>query len=161
MTCEHLPHYWLFVQKIESFFVDTILDKLLDKQVSSQSNDMLRWLHHNANIWSLASGHNPKFDHKCVEQVFEYKKSHCGCQRVQRLSYLHNRISYTGNMAILCWNNLLVTHTKKNYLINQPHLTTKRHIRVWGPNRIPQKDLVTCLTLTVPIQHDLTSHKFP
>ena len=34
---------------------------------------------------------------------YQYRKSHCGDKTVVRLSYLHNRISYTGKMTFLYW----------------------------------------------------------
>ena len=36
---------------------------------------------------------------------YQCRKSHCGDKRVIRSSYLHNGISYTGNMASLYWTN--------------------------------------------------------
>ena len=35
---------------------------------------------------------------------YQYRKSHCGDETAARLSYLHNGISYNGNMASLYWN---------------------------------------------------------
>ena len=45
---------------------------------------------------------------------YQYRKSHCGDKEVVRSSYLHNGISYTGNMAYLYWtsplSDVIVTH---------------------------------------------------
>ena len=40
---------------------------------------------------------------------YQYKKSHCGDKTVIRSSYLHNGISYTGNMTSLYWISPLDT----------------------------------------------------
>ena len=36
---------------------------------------------------------------------YQYRKSHCGDKTVVRSSYLHNEISYTGEMASLYWSS--------------------------------------------------------
>ena len=48
-------------------------------------------------IW----GPGPRFNIKMSS--YQYRKSHCGDKTVVRSSYLHNGISYTGNMSSLYW----------------------------------------------------------
>ena len=40
---------------------------------------------------------------------YQYSESHCGDKTVVRSSYLHNGISYTGEMASLYWTNSLIS----------------------------------------------------
>ena len=47
--------------------------------------------------------HGPWF--KIKMPSYQYRKSHCGAETVERSSYLHNGISYTGKMASLYWTN--------------------------------------------------------
>ena len=42
---------------------------------------------------------------------YQYRKSHCGDKTVVRSSYLHNGISYTGNMISLYWTRALILKT--------------------------------------------------
>ena len=39
---------------------------------------------------------------------YQYRKSHCWDKTILWLSYLHNRISYTGKMSSLYWDEVLV-----------------------------------------------------
>ena len=48
---------------------------------------------------------------------YQYRKSHCGDKTVVRSSYLHNGISYTGNMPSLYWINPLVYMAPVNLVI--------------------------------------------
>ena len=41
-----------------------------------------------------------------IKMSYQYRKSHCGDKMIIRSSYLHNGISYTGNMTSLYWNSL-------------------------------------------------------
>ena len=50
---------------------------------------------------------------------YQYRKSHCGDKTVVRSSYLHNRISYTGNMSSLYWIGGLVHIHRTGALIYQ------------------------------------------
>ena len=45
---------------------------------------------------------------------YQYGKSHCGDKTVVRSSYLHNGISYTGEMASLYWFSPLVLDVYRN-----------------------------------------------
>ena len=40
---------------------------------------------------------------------YQYRKSHCGDKMILRPSYLHNGISYTGNMSSLYWIRALIS----------------------------------------------------
>ena len=40
--------------------------------------------------------------------AYQYRKSHCGDKTILRQSYLHNEISYTGNMSSLYWIGPLI-----------------------------------------------------
>ena len=50
---------------------------------------------------------------------YQYRKSHCGDETILRPSYLHNGISYTGNMTSLYWIRALISpmNTCKSILI--------------------------------------------
>ena len=43
----------------------------------------------------------PRFNIKMLS--YQYRKSHCGDKTVERSSYLHNGISYTGKLTSLYW----------------------------------------------------------
>ena len=55
-------------------------------------------------VWNQASG--PWFNIKMSS--YQYRKTNCGDKTILRLSYLHNRISYTGKMTSLYWIRALV-----------------------------------------------------
>ena len=50
---------------------------------------------------------------------YQYRKSHCGGKMVVRSSYLHNGISYTGNLSSLYWNGAQTFRDKFKWYFNQ------------------------------------------
>ena len=48
----------------------------------------------------------PQFNIKMLS--YRYRKSHCGDKMILRPSYLHNGISYTGNITSLYWIEALI-----------------------------------------------------
>ena len=58
-------------------------------------------LYYQINVSTFYQRPGPRFNIKMSS--YQHRKSHCGDKTAVRSSYLHNRISYTGNMASLYW----------------------------------------------------------
>ena len=52
---------------------------------------------------------------------YQYRKSHCGDKTVERSSYLHNGISYTGKMSSLYWFSPLICSEEELKQSEPPH----------------------------------------
>ena len=52
-----------------------------------------------------------------IDLSYQYRKSHCGDKTIIRSSYLHNRISCTGEVAPLYWANPWISYNYTIYIL--------------------------------------------
>ena len=70
---------------------------------------------------------------------YQYRKSHCGDKTILRQSYLHNGISYTGDMASLYWIKARDAHVTSQTHLEITHGDSRERRRVHPV--IPAKDI--------------------
>ena len=84
---------------------------------------------------------------------YQYRKYHCGDKTVERSSYLHNGISYTGKMSSLYWFSPLIAPIYSypsicisiNVYRDKPSIDTSRPLSCLWNKPINQKIGCTCL----------------
>ena len=72
---------------------------------------------------------------------YQYRNSHCGDKTIQRPSYLHNEISYSGKTTISYWITAQAVIEKTNQWIDG---TLEKQLFAW--NKIFDVKLSTSLT---------------
>ena len=93
---QHLPEFWscwVYFRVHECVFVISIISLYWEAIMTTKLGS------------HICMGPGPWCNIKMTS--YQYRKSHCGDKTILRPSYLHNGISYTGNMTSLYWIRVL------------------------------------------------------
>ena len=91
----------------------------------------------------IAKGHwhGKRFHLMTSSWSYQYQKSHCEHKTILRSSYLHNVISYTGEITSICWIKPQNQHVSLYMLRNIMYDTSILSFRVWGSYSNPADPL--------------------